>query len=100
MKSFVPGSIQLSLALSLAPCFSEVLSAGELGKPFQRFLRAGCKPLKRFARSLVADTRLKPGANKREAFAVAQLRRGRRRKEEPTQGFSASRPLCAPAPLR
>ena len=68
MKSFVPGSIQLSLA----PRFSEVLSAGELGKPFQRFLRAGCKPLKRFAGGLVADTRLKPDANEREALAVAQ----------------------------
>jgi hypothetical protein len=67
MKSFVPGAIHVSLA----PRFSEVLSAGVVRKPFQRFLRAGCKPLKRFARSPVAGTRLKPGANERETLAVA-----------------------------
>src|SRR2546425_4617168 len=67
MKSFVPGSVHLSSA----PRFSEVMSARVVRKPFQRFLQSGCKPLKRFARSLVADTRLKPGADEREAFAVA-----------------------------
>ena len=51
--------------LSLAPGFSQVSDARAIEKPFQRFHRAGGKPLKRFARCGVASTRLKPGANER-----------------------------------
>ena len=51
--------------LSLAPGFSQVVGAGEDEKPFQRFLRAGSKPLKRFTRHAIVNTRLKPGANER-----------------------------------
>ncbi len=53
--------------LSLAPGFSQVVDAGEGEKPFQRFLRAGGKPLKRFARHTVVNTRLKPGANEKKS---------------------------------
>src|SRR2546427_2815671 len=93
MKSFVPGSVHLSSA----PRFSEVMSARVVRKPFQRVLQSGCKPLKRFARSLVADTRLKPGANEREAFAVAQPEARAKLQRTTNSGFFrvfASSRLC------
>jgi hypothetical protein len=49
--------------LSLTPGFSQVSAGGEVEKPFQRFLRAGGNPLKRFALYNTVNTRLKPGAN-------------------------------------
>jgi hypothetical protein len=49
--------------LSLTPGFSQVSGGGGVEKPFQRFLRAGSKPLKRFAHHNTVNTRLKPGAN-------------------------------------
>ena len=51
--------------LSLTPGFSQVTDAGKMDKPFQRFIRTGSKPLKRFARHAVANTRLKLGVNER-----------------------------------
>ena len=51
------------IRLSLAPGFSQVSDADKREKPFQRFLWAGSKPLKRFACHAVVNTRLKPGAN-------------------------------------
>jgi hypothetical protein len=53
------------ILFSLAPGFSQVIDADGMGKPFQRFLRAGSKPLKRFVRHAVVNTRLKPGANEK-----------------------------------
>jgi hypothetical protein len=54
-----------TIRLSLTPGFSQVSGAGGLEKPFQRFLRASKKPLKRFACHTVAYTRLKPGVNEK-----------------------------------
>ena len=51
------------IRFSLTPGFSQVPEGSEKEKPFQRFLRAGCKPLKRFARISFLLTRLKPGVN-------------------------------------
>jgi len=51
------------IQLSLTPGFSQVPDVAETGKPFQRFLRAGSKPLKRFAQVCAKFTRLKPGVN-------------------------------------
>jgi hypothetical protein len=56
--------------LSLAPGFSQVSGADKIDKPFQRFLRAGGKPVKRFTGHAVVNTRLKPGANERSRSIV------------------------------
>jgi len=55
---------------SLTPGFSQVPDASEMAKPFQRFLRAGCKPLKRFAVAGINLTRLKPGVNDISRFSL------------------------------
>jgi len=47
----------------LAPGFSQVSSVVVPAKPFQRFLSADAKPLKRFVPPTVVNTRLKLGAN-------------------------------------
>ena len=57
------GAQSLRAVLSLAPGFSQVSDARRIKKPFQRFLCAGGKPLKRFTGRTSANTRLKPGAN-------------------------------------
>ena len=49
--------------LSLTPRFSGVLVRSGESEPFQRFGRAGLKPLKRFSHLSFADTQLKLGAN-------------------------------------
>jgi hypothetical protein len=49
--------------VSLTHRFSRVTKAQTIKKPFQRFLRASGKPLKRFAGHTIANTRLKPGVN-------------------------------------
>ena len=86
-----------TFALNRYPRFSEVMSAGVVRKPFQRFLRAGCKPLIRFAGSPVANTRLKPGANERETLAVAHpeaMGKAQRRTNSGLFRVSASLRLC------
>jgi hypothetical protein len=51
------------ILFSLTPGFSQVPGATEMEKPFERFLCARCKPLKRFAWISDKFTRLKPGVN-------------------------------------
>jgi hypothetical protein len=51
------------ICFSLTPGFSQAPDAIEMEKPFQRFLRARCKPLKRFAWISGKFTRLRPGVN-------------------------------------
>jgi hypothetical protein len=68
--------------LSLAPGFSQVSRADRMEKPFQRFLRASNKPLKRFAYHAAVNTRLKPGAN-----------------ERPRRGMEVPRDLCGTTAL-
>jgi hypothetical protein len=57
-----------TIRISLAPGFSQVIGADESEKPFQRFLRAGCKPLKRFEHHTIVNTWRKPGANQRKGL--------------------------------
>ena len=51
------------ILLSLTPGFSPVKDVSECKKPFQRFLAARVKPLKRFPDFADTNTGLKPGAN-------------------------------------
>jgi hypothetical protein len=57
---------------SLTPRFSRVSNAGEIDKPFQRFIRAASKPLKRFVQLCGINTRLKPGVNERRVAEVVK----------------------------
>jgi hypothetical protein len=56
------------MPLSLTPGFSQVLLPGRHEKPFQRFLVAQDKPLKRFGRRVLRDTQLQLGVNEISTF--------------------------------
>jgi hypothetical protein len=58
---------------SLTPGFSQVIDAGGMEKPFQRFFHAGCKLLKRFSRHAAGSTPLKRGVNGMSARVVERF---------------------------
>jgi hypothetical protein len=61
----------IEVCFSLTPGFSQVLGVRGMEEPFQRFLRAYCKPLKRLLSRAAESTPLKWGVN--EMTVATQL---------------------------